>query len=106
MMRIEAILENPPKKGRQIVATVFTSVLVLLVFVASYFFILQPDFGLPVEDKYELNDNALVADDSNCYLVKQSNGTYLFYFLDYPPEVISKEDVESGMYEGYPVYEK
>lgn len=106
MMRIEAILENPPKKGRQIVAAIFTSVLVLSVFVASYFFILQPDFGLPVEDKYELNDNALVADDSNCYLVKQSNGTYLFYFLDYPPEVISKEDVESGMYEGYPVYEK
>lgn len=107
MMRIEAILENPPKKGRQIVATVFTSVLVISIVLASYLFIWQPDFGIEVdEDSLELNNTAYIADDSNSYIVKKADGTFLFYFSDYPPELIPKEDVESGMYEGYPIYEE
>ena len=107
MKRIEAILENPPKKNRQIVAAVFTSILVLSIVLASYLFIWQPDFGIEVnEEEFELNSNATIVDESNSYIIKQADGTYLFYYSDYPPEVIPKEDVESGMYEGYPIYDE
>lgn len=107
MKRIEAILENPLKKNQQIVAAVFTSILVLSIVLASYLFIWQPDFGIEVnEEEFELNSNATIVDESNSYIIKQADGTYLFYYSDYPPEVIPKEDVESGMYEGYPIYDE
>lgn len=107
MKRIEAILENPPKKGRQIVAAVFTSILVLSIVLASYLFIWQPDFGIEVdEEQFELTENALVADDSNCYLVKNQDGTYSFYFESYPPMEVTQEEIDNGMFEGYPIIEK
>ncbi len=106
MMRIEAILENPPKKGRQIAAAAFTSVLVLSIFATSYVFIWQPFYGLPVEDKYELNDSALAADDTNSYIVKTVDGSYLFYFENYPPMPVTQEEIDEGMYTGYPIYEE
>lgn len=107
MKRIEAILENPPKKGRQIVAAVFTSVLVLLIVLGSYLFIWQPFYGSEVdEEQFELTENALVADDSNCYLVKNQDGTYSFYFEGYPPMEVTQEEIDNGMFEGYPIIEK
>ena len=107
MKRIEAILENPPKKGRQIVAAVFTSILVLSIVLASYLFIWQPDFGIEVDgEQFELTENALVADDSNSYLVKNQDGTYSFYFEGYPPMEVTQEEIDNGMFEGYPIIEK
>lgn len=107
MKRIEAILENPPKKNRQIVAAVFISVLVLSIVLASYLFIWQPDFGIEVdEEKFDLDNTAYIADDSNCYVLKKADGTYWFCFTGFEPQMISKEDVESGMYEGYLIYEE
>lgn len=107
MKRIEAILENPPKKNQQIVAAVLTAVVVLSILLASYLFIWQPFYGPDVdEEEFELNSNATIVDESNSYIIKQADGTYLFYYSDYPPEVIPKEDVESGMYEGYPIYDE
>ena len=43
---------------------------------------------------------------SNAYLVKNKDGTYQFYYSDYPPVPVSKEEMEEGIYEGYPIYEK
>lgn len=106
MKRIEAILENPPKKVRQIAAAAFTSVLVLSIFATSYVFIWQPFYGLPVEDKYELNDSALAADNTNSYIVKTVDGSYLFYFENYPPMPVTQEEIDEGMYTGYPIYEE
>ena len=107
MKRIEAILENLPKKGRQIVAAVFTSMLILLIVFVSYLFIWQPFYGPDVdEEQFELNENALVADDSNSYLVKNQDGTYSFYFEGYPPMEVTQEEIDNGMFEGYPIIEK
>jgi beta-lactamase regulating signal transducer with metallopeptidase domain len=107
MRRIEAILENPPKKGRQIIAAVVTSVLVLAIVLASYLFIWQPFYGLEVDEKeFELSDNAFVADDTNSYILKKVDGTYLFYFEDYPPMPVTQEEIDEGMYTGYPIYEE
>ena len=106
MKRIEAILENPPKRNRQIVAAVLTLVVFLSIVLGSYLFIWQPDYGLPIEESYELNDDALIADDSNSYLVKKADGTYLFYFENYPPMEVTQEDIDEGLYFGFPIFEE
>lgn len=106
MKRIEAILENPPKKWRQIVATVFTSVLVLSIILASYLFIWQPFFGLPVEEKYDLDNSAYIVDDSNSYILKKTDGTYVFILSDYPPVPVTQEEIDEGLYTGYPIFEE
>ena len=107
MKRIEAILEDPPKKSRQIVAAVLTAVVFFAVVAASYVIIWQPFYGSEVkEESYDLNNNARIIDDSNGYIVKQNDDTYVFYYSGSPLEVISKEEVESGMYDDYPIIEE
>lgn len=103
--RIKAIIAEPPKKVGQIVSNILVALVFVVLFVGSYVFIWQPFYGYIVEENdYELNDSAVIVNDTNSYLVKQSDGDYLFYYKDYPPEKVSKEEVEQGMYEGYPIY--
>lgn len=81
--------------------------LILLIVFVSYLFIWQPFYGPDVdEEQFELNENALVADDSNSYLVKNQDGTYSFYFEGYPPMEVTQEEIDNGMFEGYPIIEK
>lgn len=106
--RIKKVLSEPPDKAKQISVNVVVAVLFLLIFVSSYIFIWQPSFDDDNldEEYYELAEGEQIVDEMNAYLIKQSDGNYLFYCFDYPPEPISKEEVEQGMYEGYPIYEK
>ena len=107
MKRIEAILENPPKKNQQIVAAVLTAVVVLSILLASYLFIWQPFYGSDVdEEEFELNDNAFIYNDTNSYLLKRTDGTYVFVLSDYPPVPVTQEEIDEGMYTGYPIYEE
>ena len=77
------------------------------IFAVSYVFVWQSFYGPEVlDDDYDLMDGGQIVDFADCYLVRQSDGNYLFYFSDFPPEHISKEDVEKGYYEGYPIYEQ
>lgn len=104
MKRIEAILENPPKKNRQIVAAVLTAVVVLSIVAASYLFIWQPYYYLDTDNSnLDLFDGESIIDVSDCYLELQEDGNYLLFFPNLPPEPVSKEEVDQGLYEGYPI---
>lgn len=70
-------------------------------FVASYYFILQPDYSITQMDVQEDN-TPFIADDENSYLEEQKDGSYIFHYAGFTDKV-SKEDVESGGYEGYPI---
>lgn len=70
-------------------------------FVASYYFILQPKYTMPQVDVHEGN-TPFVADEENSYLEEQENGSYIFHYAGFT-DTVSKEDVESGMYEDYPI---
>ena len=75
-------------------------------FVFSYAFILQPYYGTNIdENEYDLRDDGILADSSNAYLVKQADGSYLFYFQDLPPVPVTREEVEQGMFVDYPILE-
>ena len=106
--RIKRVLALPPDKAKQVFANIIIAVLFLLIFVSSFIFIWQPNFRQDEleEDYYELAEGGEIADDSNAYLVKNEDGNYLFYFSDYPPMPVTKEEVEQGMYKDYPIYEK
>ena len=70
-------------------------------FVASYYFILQPKYTMPQVEVYQ-EDASFVSDDGNSYLEEQKDGSYIFHYAGFT-DTVSKEDVESGMYEGYPI---
>ena len=107
LMRIQKLLSDPPNKTKQIIVNIFAAVVLLSIFAASYVFIWQPSFNDDLaEDYYELEGDANIIDDSNAYLTRSKNGDYIFYVGDKPLETISKEEVEQGMYEDYPIYEK
>lgn len=105
--RIKAVLAEPPRKAGKIITNLLLAVLFMAIFVGSYVFIWQPSFNdeLP-EDFYELAGDARIIDDSNAFLLKNKDGDYIFYVGDMPLETISKEEVDQGMYEDYPIYEE
>ena len=106
-LRISKLLALPSNKAKQITVNVLAAVLFVSVFAASYLVIWQPYFDDVLDDEYyEFKEVGKIVDDSNAYLVKADDGSYLFYYSDFPPEHISKEEVEQGMYEDYPIYEK
>lgn len=103
--RVKVLISDPPKKVGQIVSNILVALIFVALFIGSYVFIWQPDFGLDISNEaYHLEDGENIIDETNSYLVLQKDGNYLYYFLDYPPEKVSKEEVEQGMYEGYPIY--
>lgn len=70
-------------------------------FVASYYFILQPEYIVPLTDMHQEN-TPFVSDGENSYLEEQKDGTYIFHYGKYEEKVL-KEDVENGIYEEYPI---
>ena len=108
LARIKKLLATPPNKVKQLAINLLAAALLLLVFTSSFVFIWQPNFRKDEleEEYYELAEDGEIADENNAYLVRQSDGNYLFFFSDFPPEPISKEEVEQGMYKDYPIYEK
>ncbi|MBQ9514782.1 MAG: hypothetical protein IJR57_01605 [Ruminococcus sp.] len=104
--RIKAVLAEPPKRVGQIVINAIIALLFLGIFVGSYVFIWQPVFETELtRDEYELESTQIIVDNTNGYLVKQEDGNYIFYVTDTVFEKVSKEEVEQGMYEDYPIYE-
>ena len=107
MMRIEAILENPPKKRRQIVAAALAVMVFLAIIFGSYVFIWQPFYGYDTTaDNYDLNDDAYAYNDTNSYLLKRADGTYAFVVSDYPPVPVTQEEIDEGLYNSYPIIEE
>jgi beta-lactamase regulating signal transducer with metallopeptidase domain len=105
--RIKAILAEPPQRAGQVVLNTMIAIMLLGIFVGSYVFIWQPFYGFEINDEqYMLDEGENIIDDTNSYLVLQEDGNYLLYYLDYQPMPISKDEVEQGLYEGYPILEK
>ena len=71
-------------------------------YILSYYFLLQPSWDTPQEELWE-DDIVFVADSSNSYLVKQRDGSYLFYVGEGQPLYVSEEEVEAGYYSDYPI---
>lgn len=107
LMRIQKLLSDPPNKAKQIIANAFVAVILLSIFAVSYVFIWQPSFNDELtDDYYELAEGEKVINNDDAYLIKCDDGSYLFYVSNYPPIPVTKEEIEQGMYEDYPIYEK
>ena len=109
--RAAAIAKQSVMKTNHVAGTVLVAIAFIAVFAASYIFIWQPYYGSMVEDDdYGLTDVGEVIDGNNSYLVRQKDGSYLLYFVnmpsDFPPEHVPREEVENGLYEGFPILEK
>lgn len=108
LVRIKKLFAVPPKKANQIAINTITAIVLLLVFASSFIFIWQPSFDDKEmeEEYYELAEGGTIVDGTDAYLVKDQDGNYSFYYSNYPPVPVTKEEVEQGMYDGYPIYEK
>lgn len=106
--RAAAIAKQSVMKTNHVAGTVLVAIAFIAVFAASYIFIWQPFYGYETSEvNYNITDeNGYLSDKDNSYLIKQDDGNYLFYFSDLPPIPATKEEVEGGMYQGYPILEK
>lgn len=106
--RIKAVLAEPPKRAGQVIINTVIAILFIGIFAGSYVIIWQPNFREegPTEESYTLAEGERVVDNDDAYLIKRDDGSYLFYVSNYPPIPVTKEEMEQGMYEDYPIYEK
>ena len=77
----------------------------------SYYFIWQTNYYAPrntlLKEDVKLKEVVNVAGEGNAYLEEQEDGSYIFYY-DNNNEFsmkVSAEDVESGLYDFYPIIE-
>ena len=107
--RVKAITSDPPKRATSVIANTLAVLAVLSVFLGSYFVIVQSSFGTDVPDDQidapEGSSEIQMIDVSDAYLVKQDDGSYLLYIEGYPPVPVSKDEVDAGYYDGYPILE-
>ncbi len=106
--RLNNLLNPVHRTWKSRVMTVAVSLVMVLVYALSFLFIWQPAYYLSEETHpqiYEaLPDGAIMADETNAYLVKQDDGNYVFYFEEHIVPV-SKEEYDTGAYMIYPVYD-
>lgn len=70
--------------------------------VSSYYFILQPRYNPDKEIQTLENQKDQIFDGTNTYIEKRKDGSYILYFGP-TTQIISKEDVENGFYDLYPI---
>lgn len=99
--RFHYVMFKKENKKAQRKMNLFILCLSIIWFTASYYFILQPEYSVPQVD-IQKGNTPFVADDENSYLKEQKDGTYIFYYGKYS-EKLSKEEVESGVYDKYPI---
>lgn len=69
---------------------------------SSYYFILQPTYSPDEEIQTLENQEDQIFDGTNTYIEKRKDGSYILYFGP-TTQIISKEDVENGFYDLYPI---
>lgn len=69
---------------------------------SSYYFILQPTYSPDEEIQTLENQKDQIFDGRNTYIEKRKDGSYILYFGP-TTQIISKEDVENGFYDLYPI---
>ena len=104
--RVRAITSDPPKKAARVTVSAIAALVLVAIFVFSYVFILQPFHSYEAEESdYNLIDGEEIVDGTNCYLEKQSDGSYILYYSGFPQMVIPEEEFDEGLYIGYPILE-
>lgn len=99
--RFQYVMFKKENKKRQRKANIFIFCFSLLWMISSYYFILQPDYREPDTERVQEN-MPFVSDDTNSYLEELEDGSYLFHYSGFTDKV-SKEDVDRGIYEIYPI---
>ena len=82
----------------KLMTNMLSGVSVFVSFVLAFLIIYASRFLIKRRNK------EFIADDENSYLEEQEDGSYVFYYGEYKEE-LSKEDVESGVYDSYPIIE-
>ena len=104
--RFTYVLDIPTQKYSSRIFLIGLSSVCAVILALSYIFIWQPDS--PVSHDAGWDEGVeFVSDDTNSYLVEQTDGEYIWYFetpngLESIPA--TKEDVEDGLYDIYPIY--
>lgn len=113
--RFSYLLEMSTKKHAGKLFTIALSLTCALILALSYAFIILPTDLNPTDTIRNLDEEILaedgvtfVSNETNTYLVKESDGNYTIYLNN--PDFIStysvpKENVEAGLYECYPIYD-
>lgn len=104
--RFEYILDLDERKHFGKIVNIILAFSCAAILAASYMFIWQPSTGgvMPVEAYQDGDPNCVISDASNSYLIKQPDGSYIFYFMDQKSH-ISKEEYEQGLYDSYQIIE-
>ncbi len=106
MYRIKNLLFPKNVGKKRIVPTVLVSLLMVAIIACSFLFIWQASYPLTEETHPELYaDGENVSDETNAYLVRQEDGSYIFCF-EGAEAYVSKEEYDAGGYEPYPVYDE
>jgi len=109
MYRMNNLLFPKNVGKKRIVPTVLVSLLMVAIIACSFLFIWQAAYR-DTEKVEELKKEAVfsdngLSDESNSYLVKQEDGSYIFYFDGFEIPV-PKEEYDAGGYEPYPIYDQ
>lgn len=108
MQRFDLLLHRREATRCRRLVPALLVVLGLVWMFCSYYFILQTQYSFSDDSvkKQDVVDRTVVgvSKDQNAYLEEQKDGTYIFVFNEFSLEV-SKEDVEAGLYDVYPIIE-
>lgn len=101
IQRFRLLLNRTAKSRTGIIPKVVVLVIAAVWMICSYYFILQTYYSAPSQDITEKNIETVATED-NAYLEELEDGSYIFHFKKFSSPV-SKEEVESGMYDFYPI---
>lgn len=98
--RIDLLMDNKEYKGKNL-RKLFVILFAAVWMASSYYFLWQPKYDTPSGELWD-ETTSIVAGADNAYLEEQEDGTYLFHLEEYT-DIISAEDIESGIYKEYPI---
>lgn len=111
IQRFQLLLQRDMPSRRSPVPKIILIVISCIWMACSYYFILQPNYitsdNLLWKQDYQLDDYVInISDTGNTYLKEQKDGSYIMYYNNTYTEFsmpVSREDVEAGLYELYPI---
>jgi beta-lactamase regulating signal transducer with metallopeptidase domain len=93
------VISNTMKRKKSHLMSILT-ILAVVVFIASYFVIIQPAYEAPESD--EIN-NDIITSSQSMYILEKDDGTYELMFGDNSVETITKEQLKSTPYSEYDI---
>lgn len=90
-----------PKTKKPLIPTAIVLGIMIVICMASYLFIWQPDYSNSKDAVADIN-GAYGTTVDNGYLVPNENGDYILH-IEKNSVVVPKDDVEKGYYDNYPI---